>query len=135
MFYRPLVYKGGNTLAQGLRGKSVPIVNVLPHVHTADTTLNLTVDMLVSGVLYQQGLLTATVIYNLPPTADILDAFEGMNIGESFSFFIVNAQNNAFQVRLDVKVGVTAIGNRFTDRNSSRLFTLVKTSETTMDLY
>ena len=104
----------------------------------ADATLTVTQ---VSGGAITQGLtLTSDVVYTLP-TAALIHAetdFKSMDIGDAYSFYVGNNQAGAFDVVIAVGVGITAIGTNNSlsvPPQASRIFTLVKTSATTFDLY
>jgi len=61
-----------------------------------------------------------------------------MDIGDCFIFEVTNAQAGAFDVVIAVGVGMTAIGANNTlsvPPQSTRWFKLIKTSNTTHDLF
>jgi len=114
------------------------VAGVLPAIRAAETDETLTVQEVTGGSLLQVTTLTSDVTYTLPTVALLLLELTNMDIGDSFSFFVTNAQAGAFDVLLAVGVGMTAIGannDLEVAPKTTKLFTLVKTAAATMDLY
>lgn len=137
MFMRALVSPTGK-LPQPLRSGDGFVSNVAHKVFAAEADATLLTSEITGGVVFQGTTLTSDVTYTLPTAALVLAEFETMDIGDAFSFFVTNAQAGAFDVVIAVGTGVTAVGannSLSVPPQSTRLFTLVKTAATTMDLY
>lgn len=111
-----------------------------PKVFNAEADATLTVAELAGGLIFQGLTLTSDVVYTLPTSALLLAAhnMDTMDNGDSLSFVVTNSQAAAFDVVIAVGVGQTAIGTNNSlsvPPQSSRIFTLIKTSDTTFDLY
>lgn len=134
-FNRAALYTAGK-MPQPSRVGDGLVGNVLPANVTATATLTVAQ---VSGGLVSHGVtLGAAATYTLPTAAALLAAWPDMDIGDAFTFVVTNAQAAAFLVIVAVGAGITAVGannSLSVVAQSSRAFTLVKTSSTTMDLY
>lgn len=112
------------------------IAHLLPANVTATATLTLT--QLNGGSIIHTVTLAADATYTLPTAAALLAAWDTMDVGDTYSFLVTNSQAAAFDVVVAVGVGITAVGannSLSVPPQSTRVFTLVKTSSTTMDLY
>lgn len=98
------------------------------------TAGNLTIGLaaLLGGVARFTGA-AAGVTYTTPTAVAILAALPEMDIGDSFEFRLVNTAAQAATIAGGV--GVTAIAGNLVVNATSKVFSLVKTSATTMDLY
>ena len=136
-FKRPLVSSDGK-LQQPMRAGDGMIANFLPTNFNAEADDTLTVPDISGGKICQGLTLTSDVTYTLPTAALVLAAFDTMDINDAYSFIVSNSQSAAFDVIIAVGAGMTAVGtnNALTvSPQAQRVFTLVKTSATTMDLY
>lgn len=136
-FKRALVSDDGK-LPQPLRAGDGFISNVRVHAYAAETDETITLDQLAGGVIFQGTTLTSDVTYTLPTAAIIDAAFDSMDVGDAFSFFVTNSQVGAFDVVIAVGTGITAVGANNTlsvPPQSTRAFHLVKTGDDTFNLY
>lgn len=136
-FKRALV-SGDGSLPQPLRAGDGLLANFLPTNFNAEADATLTVAQLAGGLIQQGLTLTSDVVYTLPTAALVLAAFPEMDDGDAYTVEVTNAQAAAFDVTIAVGADMTAIGTNNSlsvAPQSSRFFTLVKTSATTMDLY
>lgn len=104
----------------------------------AEADATLTTAELSGGLVFQGTTLTSDVVYTLPTAALILAEFASMDVGDAYSFVVTNSQAGAFDVVIAVGAGITAVGANNTlsvPPQCSRVFTLVKTSATAMNLY
>ena len=125
-------------LPQPLRAGDGFIANVGIKAFAAEADATITTAELSGGVIFQGTTLTSDVVYTLPTAALVLAEFPTMDVGDTFSFFVTNSQAGAFDVVIAVGTDITAVGANNTlsvPPQCSRLFTLVKTSATEMDLY
>lgn len=114
------------------------IANVLPYSIESEADATLTVSQISGGYIAQGLALTSNVLYTLPTAALILAEWTTMDVGDAFTFYVGNHQTGAFFMQIVVGVGITKVGsgtNLTVVRDSCRMFTLIKTSDTTMDLY
>ena len=138
-FNRAMVSPDGH-IPQPMRSGAGMLANFLPKVFAAEADATLTVSEVAGGMIFQGTTLTSDVVYTLP-TATLLQAangFDAMDIGDAFSFVVVNSQVGAFDVVIAVGAGMTAIGANNTlsvAPQTSRIFTLIKTGTNTFDLY
>jgi len=130
----------GNRQPRPSRGGDGLMANLAPHSRVAETDETLSVANIDGGLVQQNTTLTSNVTYTLPTAALILaeNSYAVMDVGDSYSFFVTNAQASAFDVILAVGVGITAIGANNSLQvgpRTSRVFTLVRTGVATFDLY
>ena len=107
-------------------------------VFAAEADADLSIGELAGGLIHQGTTLTSDVVYDLPTAAVIAAAFEGMDVGDAYSFVVTNSQAAAFDVVIAVAAGITAVGANNTlavPPQSSRIFTLVKSAAATFNLY
>lgn len=135
-FLRTLVSKTG-ILPHPSRAGDGMTANFIPKTPAAGT---MTVSELNGGHIIHGVTLAGAVTYTLPTAAAILaaDGYDAMDVGDSYSFVVTNAQAAAFLVVIAVGAGITAVGANnalSVVANSSRVFTLTKTSATAMSLY
>jgi len=139
-FNRLEVDANGNRQLRPSRGGDGLYANIAPHSRVAETDETLTVANIDGGLVQQNTDLTSDVTYTLPTAALILAqaGYAAMDVGDAFSFFVTNAQPEAFDVILAVGTGITAIGagnDLEVAPKCSKLFTLVRTGAATFDLY
>ena len=137
LFKRVLLSETGR-MPRPMRGGDGWVANVAPTNFNAEADATLTLAQLSGGSILQGLTLTSDVTYTLPTAAAILAAAPEMDIGDSLSFYVGNNQAAAFDVIIAVGAGITAIGtnnNLTVGPQGSKMFTLVKTSSSTMDLY
>jgi len=105
-----------------------------PRITTVATAGNLTIglDAMLGGIARFTGAAGA-VTYTTPTAAAILAALPEMDIGDSFEFRLTNTAAQAATIAGGT--GVTAIAGNLVVNATSKVFTLVKTSATAMDLY
>ncbi|MEY8217457.1 MAG: hypothetical protein RPT13_03850 [SAR324 cluster bacterium] len=106
--------------------------------YLAEADETITMPELSGGIIQQNFALTSDVTYTLPTSVLIEAEWPEMDVGDAFSFIVTNAQLGAFDVIIAVGAGQTAIGpgnGLEVKLGASRVFTLVKTSNTTHDLY
>lgn len=135
-FSRVLLAKSGVIPAPSRAGDGF-VAAVAPYVYVAEVDATITVDQLNGGSIVQGTTLTSDCVYTLPTAALMLAAWPEMDIGDTFSFMVTNAQVGAFKVIIAVGTGITAVGANNTlsvPAERSRLFTLTKTSSTAMTL-
>lgn len=136
-FNRTLVSPSGS-LPHPMRAGDGLLANFAPKVFAAEADATLTVAEIAGGLVHQGTTLSSDVIYTLPTSVLIEAAFPEMDIGDAFSFVVTNSQVGAFDVVLAIGVGMTKIGANntlSTPPQSSRIYTIIKTSATTHDLY
>ncbi|PHQ81730.1 MAG: hypothetical protein COB66_01275 [Coxiella sp. (in: Bacteria)] len=136
-FIRPLVNKHGN-VSQPMRAGDGFAANLLPANFESESDETLLVPEVSGGSVLQGLTLTSDVTYTLPEAVDLLAEFGEMDISDSFSFYVGNNQAASFDVILAVGAGITAVGtnnNLTVGPQAGKIFTLIKTSATTMDLY
>lgn len=124
--------------AQPLRCGDGLISNFKIKAFAAEADATLTVAEVSGGLIFQGTTLTSDVVYTLPTAALILAAFTNMDVGDCYSFVVTNSQAGAFDVVIAVGTGITKVGTNNTlsvPPQSSRIFTLEKTSATAMNLY
>ena len=139
MFKRVLTSKDGR-MQQPSRAGDGLLAHLKAHMYEAEADATITVAQLAGGLIFQGTTLTSDVTYTLPTAALILAAkdADAMDVGDTISFVVTNSQVGAFDVVIAVGTGITAKGANNTlsvPPQSSRIFTLVKTSATAMDLY
>lgn len=136
-FLRVLVKEEG-AQSKILRAGAGFLANVIPTAFAAETDETLTVAEIGGGLIIQGTTLTSDVVYTLPTSVLIEAEWPEMDVGDAYSFYVGNAQAGAFDVVIAVGVGITAIGannSLSVPPQASRMFTIVKTSNTTHDLY
>lgn len=136
MFGRALVRNEG--MVRSANPGTPMLANFEMKMYAAETDETITIPELSGGHILQGTTLTSDVVYTLPTAALIAAAAPDMNIGDSFSFVVTNAQLGAFDVVIAVAAGITKQGANNTisvPPQSSRIFTLVKTAAATFDLY
>lgn len=138
MFARPMVRQDGMVRPASVGDGMLSMFNIKAFAAEADVTL--VVSDVAGGLIHQGTTLTSDVIYTLPTAAllAVAEGFKEMNIGDSYSFVVVNAQSAAFRVVIAVGTGITAIGANNAlgvVAQASRTFTLVKTAAATLSLY
>lgn len=136
-FNRAMVSADGR-MPQPLRAGDGFIANVAPKNYNTETDETITTAELSGGVVLQGLTLTSDVTYTLPTAALIIAEWAEMDVGDAFSFYVGNNQAAAFDVVIAVGAGITAIGtnnNLTVGPQAGKMFTLVKTSATAMDLY
>jgi len=125
-------------IKQPLRGGDGFIANLAPKNYNAEADATITVSELSGGSINQGLTLTSDVVYTLPTSVLIEAEWPEMDVGDAFSFYVGNSQAAAFDVVIAIGVGMTAIGtnnNLSVAPQSGKMFTIVKTSATTHDLY
>lgn len=140
MTFKRALVSGSAAMPQPLRAGDGFLSNVLPTNFNTETDETITVTELGGGSIVQGLTLTSSVTYTLPTALLILNAigFEDMDVGDAFTFWVGNNQAALFEVIIAVGAGITAIGTNNSlsvFRDGGRMFTLVKTSNITMDLY
>lgn len=133
-FKRALVREGGMVRESNVGDASSNNHNVA----NVTATATLTLDQLIGGLIIHTITLAADATYTLPTAAAIIAAFNGMDVGDSYTFNVTNSQAAAFDVVIAVGAGITAVGTNNSlsvAPQSTRLFTLVKDSDTAMSLY
>lgn len=130
-FVRALVQHTGG-LSRAARGGDG--VTTIPAIITVATAGNLTIglDAILGGIARFTGA-AAGVTYTTPTAAVLLAAMPTMDIGDSYMFRLVNTAAQAATIAGGA--GVTAIAGNLVVNATSKLFVLVKTSATTMDLF
>ena len=114
------------------------VSNITPTNFNAEADATLTVAQIGGGAILQGLTLTSDVTYTLPTSVLIEAQWPEMDVGDAYTFYVANNQAAAFDVVIAVGVGTTAIGtnnNLTVAPQSSKLFTLVKLSATTHNLY
>lgn len=127
-------------MPQPMRAGAGLLANFLPKVFAAEADATLTVSEISGGMVFQGTTLTSDVVYTLPTAALIAAApgFDAMDIGDAFSFVVVNSQVGAFDVVIAVGTDITKVGANNTISvapQTSRIFTLIKTAAAAFDLY
>lgn len=127
-------------MPQPMRAGAGLLANFLPKVFAAEVDATLTVSEISGGMVFQGTTLTSDVVYTLPTAALIAAApgFDAMDIGDAFSFVVVNSQVGAFDVVIAVGTDITKVGANNTISvapQTSRIFTLIKTAAAAFDLY
>lgn len=128
----------GSRLPAPMRAGDGFAANVAPVAFAAETDETVTIAELSGGSLVQGTTLTSDVVYTLPTSVIIEAEWPEMDVGDSFVFFVTNSQVGAFDVVIAVGAGTTKVGANNTlsvPPQSSRLFTIVKLSATTHNLY
>lgn len=136
-FQRALV-SGDSHLPQPMRAGAGFLANVRPTNFNAEADATLTVAQLAGGAIVQGLTLTSAVVYTLPTAADIIAAWPEMDVGDAYTFYVGNNQAAAYAVTIAVGTGITAVGtnnNLSVVAGAGKMFTLVKTSATAMQLY
>lgn len=138
-FHRYNTYRADKMSSPSRAGSGLA-ANFLPKAYAAETDETITTTELAGGLIHQGTTLTSDVIYTLPTSA-LLQAetgFDSMDVGDAYSFVVNNSQAAAFDVVIAVGTGQTAIGANNTlsvPPQGTRVFTLIKTSTSTFDLY
>lgn len=133
-YHRALVREGA--MVRPLNVGDGVVSNCNPSIQTGTKTLS--IRELIGGAIYHTTTLGAAATYTLPTAAAIIATFSGMDIGDTYSFYVTNAQAAAFLVVIAVGAGITAQGannSLSVVAQSTRMFTLKKTSATAMALY
>jgi hypothetical protein len=136
-FVRTQVDNGSRLAAPSRAGVGF-LANVTPTNFNTESDETITVAQLSGGSINQGLTLTSDVIYTLPTAALIIAEWPEMDVGDSYTFYVGNSQAAAFDVVMAVGAGITAIGtnnNLSIAPQAGKMFTLTKTSATTMDLY
>ena len=136
-FHRAKVVKEGRLVELARAGTGVT-ANVIVKQYAAETDETITMPELSGGLIQQQTTLTSDVTYTLPTSVLIEAEWPEMDVGDAYTFYVTNAQAAAFDVVIADGVGTTAIGANNTlsvPPQCTRMYTLVKTSNTTHDLY
>ena len=138
-FKRALLSNASQTASPSYAGDGL-MANFNMTVFNTTTPQTLDVSQISGGNILHAATLGATVTYTLPTAAALLasPAFASMDNGDSYSFVVTNAQAAAFGVIIAVGSGMIAQGNNNSltvSAGSSRIFTLVKSSATTFNLY
>ena len=105
-----------------------------PRVVTNTTAGNLTIslDQILGGVARFTGAAGA-VTYTTETAANILAAMPDMDIGDTYTFYIVNTAAQAATIAGGASV--TAVAGNLVVNATGKLFVLEKTSATAMNLY
>ena len=114
------------------------VANVTPTNFNTETDETITTAQLGGGAILQGLTLTSDVIYTLPTSVLIEAEWPEMDVGDAYSFYVANNQAAAFDVVVALGVGMTVIGtnnNLTIAPQSGKMFTIVKTSATTHDLF
>ncbi len=129
MFSRACLYKKG--IEQEARAGDGFLAN--PLITTVATAGNLTIGLsaIMGGVARFTGAAGA-VTYTTPTAAAILAANPEMDIGDSLVFVVVNTAAQAATIAGGTDV--TAVAGNLVVNANSKMFALVKTAATTMDL-
>ncbi len=138
-FIRAQVSNDGR-LPQPMRAGDGMLANFGIKAFAAEADATLTVGDIAGGMIFQGTTLSSDVVYTMP-TATLIqaaDIFSSMDIGDSYSFLVVNSQVGAFDVVIAVGTGITKVGANNTISvapQTSRIFCLVKTGTNTFNLY
>jgi len=138
MGFKRVLLSDDGKLPGPMRAGDGLLANFIMKAYAAETDATLDITDVAGGHIFQGTTLTSDVVYTLPTAAIILAAFASMDVGDSYSIVVTNSQVGAFDVTIAVGTGITAVGANNTlsvPPQSSRIFTLVKTAATTMDLY
>lgn len=138
MGFKRVLVEGEGKLPTILRAGDGYVANVVPKIYEAETDETITMTELSGGHIVQGTTLTSNVTYTLPTSALIEAEWPEMDVGDSYSFYVGNTQGAAFNVFIAVGAGTTkrGAGNSLSvNPNSSKMFVLVKTSNTTHDIY
>lgn len=130
--------EGAGKIPHTMRAGDGLIANFLPKIYAAETDETVLISELSGGMLHQGTTLTSDVVYTLPTSVLVEAAWPEMDVGDAFSFVVNNSQVGAFDVVIAVGAGMTKVGANntlATPPQSSRIYTIVKTSNTTHDLY
>lgn len=136
-FNRVLVSKAGILPLPSRTGVGF-ISNVLPKNFNTESDETITMSELSGGSILQGLTLTSDVVYDLPTSVEVEAEWPEMDLGDAYTFYVGNNQAAAFDVVIAVGAGMTAIGtnnNLSIAPQSGKMFTIVKTSNTTHDLY
>lgn len=136
-FHRAKVVQEGR-LTELARAGTGLTANVIVTDYAAETDETITITELSGGSLQQGTTLTSDVTYTLPTSVIIEAEWPEMDVGDAYTFYVTNAQAAAFDVVIAVGTGTTKIGTNNTlsvPPQATRMYTLVKTSTTTHDLY
>lgn len=136
-FNRVLVSKAGVLPLPSRAGVGF-ISNVLPKNFNTESDETITMSELSGGSILQGLTLTSDVVYDLPTSVEVEAEWPEMDLGDAYTFYVGNNQAAAFDVVIAVGAGMTAIGtnnNLSVAPQSGKMFTIVKTSNTTHDLY
>jgi len=138
MFVRVKVEQKTQRMPQLSRAGVGLIANFAVDNRAAETDETLTVGQVSGGLIQQGTTLTSDVVYTLPTAALLAASYDGMDVGDAYSFVVNNAQAAAFDVVIAVGAGISAVGannSLSVPPQSSRIFTLVKTAAATFDLF
>jgi len=136
-FLRPTVH-GEGRLPHPMRAGDGLLCNLVVDNRAAETDETLTMSNISGGLIQQGTTLTSDVTYTLPTSVAVEAEWPEMDVGDAYTFMVTNAQVGAFDVVIAIGAGMTAIGANNTlsvPPQSTRMFTLVKTSNTAHDLY
>ena len=136
-FNRTQVDDGSRIAAPSRAGVGL-LANFIPKNFNTETDETITIAELSGGAILQGLTLTSDVIYTLPTSLIIEAEWPEMDVGDAYSFYVANNQAAAFDVVMAIGVGMTVIGtnnNLTVAPQSGKIFTIVKTSATTHDLY
>lgn len=138
-FHRFDIHNAANMSTPSRAGTGLA-ANFLPTVFAAETDETLLTTDVAGGLIFQGTTLTSDVVYTLPTSALLLaeNGFDSMDIGDAYSFVVVNSQVGAFDVVIAVGTGQTKVGANNTlsvAPQASRIFTLIKTGAATFGLY
>lgn len=125
-------------MGQPSRSGTGVTANVIVKDYAAETDETVTMPELSGGVLQQGTTLTSDVVYTLPTSLLVEAEWPEMDVGDAYSFYVTNAQAAAFDVVIAIGVGMTKKGANntlSTPPQATRMYTIVKTSNTTHDLY
>lgn len=128
----------GSRIAAPSRAGVGFVANVAPKNYNTETDETITAAELSGGAILQGLTLTSDVTYTLPTSVLIEAEWPEMDVGDAFTFYAANNQAAAFDVIIAIGAGMTAIGtnnNLTVAPQSSKMFTIIKTSATTHDLY
>lgn len=129
MFIRPLVFENG--IPRPSRAGDGFAANPLASSMAVDAASTITVEKLAGGLILRSGA-TAARTDTTDTAVNILAAFPGMDIGDSFIFKI--SVQVAFAITVAGGAGVTASGNLVIAANGVKDFVLTKTGAAAMTL-
>lgn len=133
-FKRSMVSVPGQLPSPSRAGDGM-LAHLLPAVGTATATL--TNSQISGGSIVHATTLGAAATYTLPTAAILAEMLGSMDIGDSYSFMVTNAQAAAHKVVIAVAAGITAVGannSLSVVPESTRVFTLVRTGAATFNL-
>jgi len=125
-------------IGQPLRAGDGFVSNVSPTNFNTESDETITTAQLSGGSILQGLTLTSDVTYTLPTSVLMEAEWLEMDAGDAYTFYVANNQAAAFDVIIAVGAGTTAVGtnnNLTVAPQSGKMFTLVKTSATTHNLF